>query len=174
MSGPRPGMPSMDAIVDYWIEQRRPELYSHIIGWGEPFCFACDWLPPVQDGSPKSWQWATKWLDRAHLHDRCDGGPDEPSNIVPLCHLCHHDMREFNTCVYPSAEESKAAAWQWVIDRKRRPSMFQTWTDMYFRNGRGSKPSRQTTLLRARMRYLEMYVEELEIELASRPVPLVA
>ncbi|MDQ1249558.1 MAG: endonuclease [Actinomycetota bacterium] len=145
-------MPSMNAIIDYWRSQDRPEIYSHVIGWGEPFCFACNWLPPVHDGRPDSWTKAGSWLDKAHLHDRIDGGADEPHNLVPLCHLCHHAMPAFGRYGdYKTAVDATAAAWQWVTDRPDK-GFFQMWTDATLW---GKKPNRATTLVRAKMRYLE-------------------
>lgn len=86
-------MPPADRIVAHWAALDPPWLKSWFIGWGEPFCFACGWLPPVRKGWPSS----TRWLDRAHLHDRIFGGPDEPGNLAMLCHLCLYDAPDFHS-----------------------------------------------------------------------------
>jgi hypothetical protein len=146
-------MPEMNAIVKYWRAQDRPELESFFIGWGEPFCFACGWLPPVEDGRPDSWARAASWLDRAHLHDRCNGGPDEPHNLVPLCHLCHDEMPAFGVYGhYATPADAKTAAWKWVVEHPMKDGFFQAWTDTFCR---GRQPNRNTTLMRAKMRCLE-------------------
>lgn len=137
-------MPTMQAIADYWAANEPDWLKSRWVGWGEPFCFACGWMPPIPDGQSNSWRLATPWLDRAHLHDRANGGPDDASNIVPLCHLCHDAM--------PEMMLSTADGLQWVRDRPTREPMFQWWTDHKLT---GRRPTRSTTMLRARMRYLE-------------------
>lgn len=135
-------MPTMGRIVDYWRDHAEAWLLAHYIGWGEPFCFACSWLPPVD-----SWSAASAWLDRAHLQDRANGGPDDAANLVPLCHLCHLDMPEF--------PDSRADALAWVIDRPRRDPAFQVFTDAMPRR----TPTRPTTLLRARAEYLGAVLE---------------
>lgn len=92
-------MPTLTAVADYWRAEGRadifPELISHFIGWGEPFCFRCGWLVPEPPEAPdgmKVWRSATGWLERAHLHERFSGGFDAPENLVPLCNLCHRQM----------------------------------------------------------------------------------
>lgn len=35
------------------------------------------------------WKNAGGWLERAHLHDHCQSGNDDLSNLVPLCIGCH-------------------------------------------------------------------------------------
>lgn len=142
------GMPSIDAIVDYWVEHHDEfaDLRSNFIGWGEPFCFACGWLPPVAPGRNFSWRSSGKWLDRAHLADRCVSDDDTPANIVMLCHLCHTDMPE---------HDDRAAAVAWVQHRRDREDTWQLYTDGVFRTGDAA--TRSTTLMRARMQYLEEF-----------------
>lgn len=137
-------MPSMDAIINYWREHDGPWLKSRYIGWGEPFCFACGWLAPVADGRADSWRQAGKWLDKAHLHDHAAGGPDEPFNLVPLCHLCHDRMPE---------SDSTMRGLLWVQNREDVEWGFQLWTDTLLRNRKNV--TRLTTLMRVRVRYLE-------------------
>lgn len=93
-------MPSMRKIAEYWWTGDRAErafgdkFHACYIGWGEPFCFACGWLAPVDDTQEpeKSWSDAAGWLERAHLVAHAQGGSDEAFNLVPLCHGCHRDM----------------------------------------------------------------------------------
>ncbi len=119
-------MPSMAAIVDYWASQGAdPRWASWYIGWGEPFCFGCAWLPPV-DRRKDSWHAARIWLDRAHLEDHCVHGDDTPPNIVPLCRICHRAMPDF---------DDRDAALAWVTARPRRSSLWQIWTDAHLRSG---------------------------------------
>jgi hypothetical protein len=130
-------MPVMNKIIDYWRTDPvsdTPALKSYWIGFGEPFCFGCGWLPPVQYGRTNSWRVAAKWLDRAHLKDYCNGGENEPPNLVPLCHLCHHGMPSF---------ESRDAALQWVCDHPPQDWRFQTWTDFLYQ---GFTPTRNTMI----------------------------
>lgn len=47
--------------------------------WGYR-CAGCGW--PGTDGKGKG-------LQKAHIVDRADGGPDDESNIIPLCPPCH-------------------------------------------------------------------------------------
>jgi hypothetical protein len=79
----------MDEIVSYWAADPlsdTPDLKSYFIGWSEPLCFACGWLPPVSDCQKDSWRRAGRWLDRAHLHDRVFGGDLGAHNLVAMCH----------------------------------------------------------------------------------------
>lgn len=92
-------MPSLTRIAKYWSANRNadvfPNLESHLIGWGEPFCFRCGWLVPLpEEPKANAWLHAAGWLDRAHLVDRFLNGADEPENIVPLCTICHRRMPE--------------------------------------------------------------------------------
>jgi hypothetical protein len=120
-------MPSMAAVVDYWASQGAdPRWASWYIGWGEPFCFGCAWLPPVDDRRKDSWHAARIWLDRAHLEDHCAHGDDSPPNIVPLCGICHRAMPEF---------DDRDAALAWVTARPRRSSLWQIWTDAHLKSG---------------------------------------
>lgn len=103
-------MPSLTRIVKYWSTDRNaavfPNLESHGIGWGEPFCFRCGWLAPLpEQPKTKVWIHATGWLDRAHLVDHFLGGVDGPENLVPLCTICHRRMPEL------FHERDKAIAW---------------------------------------------------------------
>ncbi len=136
-------MPSMASIAKYWAKRDPSWLRSHYIGWGEPFCFACGWLAPVSD-----WVSAQRWFDRAHLQDRFFGGPDEPHNIVPLCHLCHHDMPDSETFEF---------GLQWVQNRPQCHWLFQVITDDGLTGV--CNPSRNTTLLRAQVRFLQIMAQ---------------
>jgi hypothetical protein len=99
-------------VIAYW-RQHAPEVFPDIhasfIGWGEPFCFRCGWLAPLPEEITKSpWVAVGGWLELAHLHDHCAGGPDKPANLVPLCARCHRAMPEF--------KDGPEAAIAWVRD----------------------------------------------------------
>lgn len=118
-------MPNLMKVRLHWSrlpqEEREaifPNLYSHWIGWGEPFCFRCRWLAPCEDDG--NWLHARGWLERAHLQDRCVGGPNTPENLVPLCPLCHHDMPPFDT---------REEAIKWINEGKKRHWLWQMCTD---------------------------------------------
>ncbi len=151
-------MPSWAVIIEHWIEHGGdlPWLKARFIGWGEPFCFACGWLAPVTDnGVPRDeyvrrmWERAASWLDRAHLHDRCLGGPDTPHNIAPLCHLCHDEMTRLVDS--PSTEYGL----EWVATHKNCDPIWQLYTDEFLT---GKRASRSTTY-RARARFAELMLE---------------
>lgn len=150
MSDERRDTPAIDVIVGHWREHSAEldNLYAHWIGWGEPFCFGCGWLPPVECGLPESWSRAGKWLDRAHLQDWCVARDDSPANVVMLCHICHDRMPEF---------DERADALAWVDSQPRRDGGWQMWTDVTLANR--SNPTRSVTLTRARMKYLEVVVD---------------
>ncbi len=144
---PRDPYPSLSEVVKYWCTDPvadTPALESYYIGWGEPFCFACGWLAPVRDDCGDPWRLAGGWLDRAHLQDHCYGGDMAPHNLVPLCHLCHRDMPDFPV---------RGDALKWVLGHARRDGLFNLFTDstLCYRN-----PNRHTTLMRAKMQYLEV------------------
>lgn len=88
---PRRRMPALWAVVSYW----RP-WGVFILDIEIPHCFAClidrwcDEDKPV----PERWKGA-RWLERAHLADRCFGGLDGPQNFALLCHECHKGMPSF-------------------------------------------------------------------------------
>lgn len=167
--------PSIDKIIEHWrahvhatgaldpsgmpyeCDEGRPigelpRLKAYWIGWGEPFCFGCGWLAPVD-----TWNRASKWLDRAHLQDFCVAGDDSLENLVMLCHLCHNAMPEF---------DDRASALQWVASREQKEFTWQLWTDARFLGKDQSNVSRNT-LLRQRVECVEavsqipQYVEEL-------------
>jgi hypothetical protein len=163
---------SLDAVHDYWRAADEtavvfPELKSHWIGWGEPFCFGCGWLAPVKDG-PNAWaKPATNgWLERAHLVDHFLGGSGRPENLVPLCHLCHDAM---------PMQETRESALKWVRERKCELPMEQAWqlfTDCRGANSGGQ--SRQVRMHRLKAEYmavlLRIQTEENATLLAARAV----
>lgn len=136
---------SAKTIIDHWAEHEDefPSIRSHSIGWGEPFCFGCGWLPPVT--GQRIWDKAQRWLDKAHLEDWAYKHNDEVENIVYLCHLCHTDMPSF---------EERQSAMEWVENRPQAEWLWQVWTDRVFQD-RSSPPNRNTTMFRARMKFLE-------------------
>jgi hypothetical protein len=112
-------------LVAYWQENWKkdfPDLLVSRYGWGEPLCFRCGWLAPVDD-EVDSWRRVAGWLEKAHLHDFSSGGPDNPSNIVPLCSLCHYDMPDF--------PDSRDEAVAWVAEQGHDccPQDWQQFTD---------------------------------------------
>lgn len=109
-------------VIEFWRHQDVDWLRASRLGWGEPFCFACGWLPRVIDGKPGSWEMAGKWLDKAHLQDHVVSGDDSARNLVMMCHLCHSIMPEF---------DDRDLALAWVRDRPRAPSLWQAFTDAY-------------------------------------------
>ena len=64
-------MPPMSKIIEYWKEHTQPWMKPAVIGWGEPCCFACGWMPPVLDRNQ-----ANAFLDRAHPQDHVVCGDD--------------------------------------------------------------------------------------------------
>jgi hypothetical protein len=167
--------PSIEKIIDYWREHVEataavgqdgqayecdegkpvgdlPRLKAYWIGWGEPFCFGCGWLAPVD-----RWSQASRWLDRAHLQDFCVAGDDSVKNLVMLCHLCHNAMPEF---------DDRASALQWVANQKPKSGPWQLWTDARFL-GKDQSNVTRNTLLRQRVKCVEAqslipeYAEEL-------------
>lgn len=137
-------MPSLAAVAAYWKGNREGHFPNWRPDW--PSCAACGWDTPL---GPVSWAKATAWLDRAHLHDRCYGGPDEPANIVPLCHLCHSDMPSF---------EGRDAALAWVDGVRAASWAWNAFTYHRF-EGRTSAVSRHATLAHARRDFLEAAVK---------------
>lgn len=148
---------ALPAVAGYWAAADEtvtvlPDLASHWIGWGEPFCFACGWLAPVTDG-PGAWARASGWLDRAHLVDHWLGGSGEPSNLVALCHLCHDAMTE------PFDDRDEAL--RWVAQRRSdlpHPTVWQVFTDAHGRSS-GDGP-RRARMLRLRGDYLALLLRE--------------
>lgn len=113
---PRKVPPSHAEINAYWEGVGSDELHrifprnpAPYIGWGEPFCFRCGWLAPVKEAADYPQGWSTArildttwnsvgaWLEKCHLHDHQFDGPNEPSNFVPMCPLCHEHQPECPT-----------------------------------------------------------------------------
>lgn len=98
--------PPLWKIADFWLSRGTFEMRA-----AEPWCFACritatpdcalelDRQPTLK----QRWEFAARFLQKAHLVDRCDGGLDAAQNIVPLCHWCHRDMPEFRAGTGPWA-----------------------------------------------------------------------
>lgn len=155
MGQSRGAMPSLYRVAEYWMSRYEavfPDLYAYYIGWGEPFCFRCSWLAPVDDtqGSLAAiWGSAGGWLERAHLHDWALGGSNEPENLVPLCRQCHDIMPEFSC---------RQSAISYVRDGVRKNSWWQFYTDGAFGASAGfPNPPFKAKLLRdAYVRFIEM------------------
>jgi hypothetical protein len=127
-----------DVAVRWRTSDELPDAYFRFIGLGEPSCFRCGWLPPIDDVGAlreehpdwnaerrrrKTWRLAQRFLDAAHLEDFCDTRNNDLSNVLPLCHFpCHHDMPEFRA-------GERAAALAWVETGERRPGWWQAATD---------------------------------------------
>jgi len=145
-------MPTLLGVVTHWMEacdtiDLFPHLKAHWIGWGEPFCFRCGWLAPIADWIDHR---AGGWLERAHLQDRCLGGPDEPSNIVPLCIPCHDAMPDL-------LDRDTAIAWVAAPHSEvAYPRLWQGFTDAHAMNSLSSGRAR---LYRMKAQYLEALME---------------
>lgn len=136
--------PSLLTIARWWATEtdELPRAYFRGIGLGEPSCWACGWLPPVDEYADwahqypdadhdwllrQTWKPAGQYLDRAHLKDHTAGGESKPFNIVPLCHFpCHRDMPAF---------DDRDAALAWVAARPDKHWFYQMMTDGECRDG---------------------------------------
>ncbi|WP_327038508.1 HNH endonuclease [Micromonospora maris] len=167
MAGNRRGMPTLYGIVQYWrvgYEKVFPNLKASYIGWGEPFCFRCGWLAPVDDTQATLaavWNSAQGWLDRAHLQDLALGGSNQPENLVPLCRQCHDIM---DPC------ETRVEAIAYINDGIPVDSWWQMHTDTIFGSETNHySPTHKTKLMR------DLYVRWVEnnrvIEAARRGNP---
>lgn len=105
-------MPSLQRIFAYWHAEpeQAQDLFGHHVGAmmrkHRFCCFGCTGrsrLDPDTGLSPGDYE-------RAHLQDACLGGPNTPSNLVPLCNRCHSRMTDhFSGC------RTCAAAWiKWI------------------------------------------------------------
>ncbi|WP_230582458.1 HNH endonuclease [Salinispora tropica] len=162
----RRGMPTLYGIVEYWRGRRGvvfPNLKASYIGWGEPFCFRCGWLAPVDDTQATLavvWNSARGWLDRAHLQDLALGGSNGPENLVPLCRQCHDIMDPY---------ESRAEAIAYVNDGIPADSWWQMHTDVVFGSEVSLDVSYKTKIMRD---VYTRWVEQMRvIEVAKRGNP---
>lgn len=127
---------SLANIAAHWHSRKASPIYQHtdfdLIGAGEPFCFRCGWLAPVNDTPLKAnpwavWNRASGYLERAHLADYAalrDTGrlaEDSIDNLVPLCRWCHRAMPEHDT---------REQAVAWVVSGPQRPWMRQVCSDL--------------------------------------------
>jgi HNH endonuclease len=93
-------MPSRWAIVSYWVQQG-----GFDVELDDPHCFACGLCQPTATANgPVAARWNAAPLDRAHLQDHAQGGPEHVSNLVLLCRLCHKLMPMFQ-------DRDKAITW---------------------------------------------------------------
>ncbi|MET7671140.1 HNH endonuclease [Micromonospora luteifusca] len=159
-------MPTLYGIVQYWrgsYEEVFPSLEAAYIGWGEPFCFRCGWLAPVDDtqATPaETWNSARGWLDRAHLQDLALGGSNGPENLVPLCRQCHDIM---DPC------DSRAEGIAYVNDGIPVDSWWQMHTDAVFRSEANLDVPYKTKIMRD---VYTRWVEQMRmIEAAKRGNP---
>lgn len=139
-------MPSMADIARYWSEEwigdRRDNqpclvertfgnrFHSLMIGWGEPFCFGCGWLPPVNDeqGLDRAWSDAGSYLYRAHIVPNSFGGEDAAFNLIPLCAYCHSslDKRVFSGEIVGYESFCKAVYEQEFYEMRRYREIMET------------------------------------------------
>jgi len=103
---------SKAAVANYWMEWEaengKPAPWVQLVNgygfwdYGEPSCMACgiwhwNWDEPYPGKSQFSrgpfWEMARQWnrsrLERCHIVSIYRGGPDEVSNMVLMCGLCH-------------------------------------------------------------------------------------
>jgi hypothetical protein len=131
MSRSRGHAPTVGQVAAYWREHEDelPWLLSHAIGWGEPFCFACEWLAPVPDYPAvaeehpnwdpdhverKTWDQAkSAGLEVAHLVDYTVRESNAIHNLVPLCSLC-------NRKYMPRGFKTRSSALDWVKNQERQ------------------------------------------------------
>ncbi|MGL5825407.1 MAG: HNH endonuclease [Nocardioides sp.] len=96
-------------------------------------------------------------MDRAHLVDHALGGSAEPSNLVPLCLLCHDAMTA------RGGFADRALALTWVSERETemfQPALWQVFTDS--RGKSHASRSRKAHLLRLRGDYLQLCLDVLQ------------
>ena len=161
-------MPTLSAIVTHWAAdpdtiRTLPHLRAHWIGWGEPFCFRCGWLAPVDTWTDRR---AGGWLERAHLQDHCLDGCDDPTNIVPLCIPCHDAMPQLL---------AREDALHWVSVPHSEvvyPILWQTFTDSHAGKSASSGRAR---VYRLKAQFLEFLMSVPRLgEVFSRDVVLVS
>lgn len=155
----RPNTPNLGAIATYWhnlgrhqFEKTFPYAKVLAIDWGEPSCLRCGWLAPVKEycDFPEQWKPARRfraawngscgWLEICHLHDHARGGTTEPSNLVPMCPLCHADQPE---CL--NREDGIAYVNSMPVRRRVLAPLVQLYTDNHYR---GRKPASSKDALR--------------------------
>ena len=101
-------LPSLRKIAGYWAA-------AGLRADGDisvPSCFGCGWVPPYSETDSVSVRWrkASRYLDRAHLVDRAEGGLDQVQNLIPLCWTwCHRIMPPYGT-------GQGGDALRWVLD----------------------------------------------------------
>lgn len=140
-------MPSMSKVAAYWSRNFTTadvaegvfgdDFYGSYIGWGEPFCFGCNWLAPVDDTKPpeRSWSDAGSWLERAHVVPHSFGGSDDAFNLIPLCHSCHRMM---DRAVFSGKVAGYEATIEMVKGIESCQWGIQAYTDLLHREAQGS------------------------------------
>lgn len=134
------GMPTMAQIASYWrnvtdelgdTEELGDRFYGLFRGWGEPFCFACGWMPPVDDTQPqeRAWTDAASWLERAHIIPRSFGGDNACANLIPLCRACH---RSIDARVFAGAIVGRSAFLRAVRETAKCGHGSQLFTDWLY------------------------------------------
>ncbi len=144
VGGSRRGMPTLYGIVQYWrgrYGEVFPNLQASYVGWGEPFCFRCGWLAPVDDTQTTLAAFGTPPEAGLTAHT-CRTWPsvvNGPENLVPLCRQCHDIM---DPC------ESRAEAIAYVNDGILADSWWQIHTDAVFGSEANLGVPRKTKIMR--------------------------
>ena len=94
----------LNGAVPHRPRRRMPSLkrIARFHGLGDPACYCCGYVHPGE----WTWDTANRWLERAHVIDRCFGGLDHEGNLRPLCTWCHRQQPPFSP-----GEEASALAW---------------------------------------------------------------
>lgn len=97
-------MPSRKALAEYWMKSPPFDFGLAGVSWGfhddelvSDECWACgDVLR----------------LERCHIVSVCDGGTDDPSNLVILCMSCHVESEYLTPDVFPVwLRETRKTKW---------------------------------------------------------------
>jgi len=80
-------MPSKKEITLHWQQ-------NYDIKFEDDFCWGC--------GYP------TNSLHRAHLLAHCNGGDENPNNLILLCRFCHYEIQEHHTNTQEQADKIKS------------------------------------------------------------------
>lgn len=109
-------MPSIEEILGYWVSEPDDDLDQFLAVYedDEPHCVGCKQEFP---------EWSSKYLDRAHIVNRCYGGVNEPYNLTLLCRPCNRAMPKF-----AADQDAEAAVWVCVrsIRAERRDRYYST------------------------------------------------
>lgn len=135
-------------IFDYWKDKcideqgnvyiEREEVFRFtqtvVYDWGEPNCWACGRIIPVEN-EPKYQEWIEaedlksiwncrtlrRCTERAHIIPRSLGGKDEPENLFLLCPKCHKESPD-------TSMPSMFLAWVYQRRRRKHPAL-EVWEE---------------------------------------------